>query len=420
MRILYLVYAQQKTFASFEKDPKTGFSWVDALLNELSKNQSLNIALAVPINERTLQKKNENGIRLYGLPNQPERNRIKRYYKRILYTIENKNINLYVEQVISDFKPDVIQIFGSENPFGLIVNLDYNNVIIHIQGYLFVCLKKWFSGISSWKLFRYTSFRNLLHFFGTYHTFFTFRKRSEREAQILMNCKYFLGRTEFDKRITHLYAPDAKYYHCNELLRPEFFTKSWSMELTRNIGCVSILNGSVYKGIELLIETSKLLEEYSSFSFSFNVCGISEDEELVRILKKIYRIEFGGINIKFLGKLTAEDLVSELQSANLFIHPSHAENSPNSICEAMALGMPIISTNVGGIPSIIKDKSEGLLIQEGEPYSLAAAILELINNYDMAKYYGNNAREKAFKRHNPKAVVNTLINVYEDVIRTND
>jgi glycosyltransferase involved in cell wall biosynthesis len=85
----------------------------------------------------------------------------------------------------------------------------------------------------------------------------------------------------------------------------------------------------------------------------------------------------------------------------------------------MALGMPIVATKVGGVNSIIQDKVEGLMVQEGDPYSLAGAIVELINNYKYAELLGKNARDRAISRHNPHQIGTSILNIYEKLIFEN-
>jgi len=65
---------------------------------------------------------------------------------------------------------------------------------------------------------------------------------------------------------------------------------------------------------------------------------------------------------------------------------------------------------------LIKDGEDGILIQEGEPYSLAAAINELINNYDYAKLLGKHARERSQTRHNPDTIKARMMNIYNTII----
>ena len=79
---------------------------------------------------------------------------------------------------------------------------------------------------------------------------------------------------------------------------------------------------------------------------------------------------------------------------HIYIAISHIENSPNSLCEALILGAPCIATNAGGTSSLIEDGNNGILIQDGDAYSMAGAIIELTENYNIAIDYGNSARKK--------------------------
>jgi glycosyltransferase involved in cell wall biosynthesis len=416
MRILYLLYNQQDSASEFSNNPKISLSWVDALLDELVKCEDLTIALAVPVNDNSIQKSQKKGITVFGLPNPEGKSIIKKAYKRLTRVAENIRVNDYIEEVVKDFKPDIIQIFGSENPFGLIVEKIKTPVIIHIQGYLFVWEGKWYSGISKREQFKYARLKNLLLMRGMYNSYFTFRKKAQTDAVIIKNSKYLMGRTTFDKRIAALISPGSKYFHCEEFIRKDFFEKEWNYELHKEISCVSIIKGTSYKGIDLLVKTMLVLNKYSSIPVKFKVCGISENEEIVEIIRKKYKNETDFKNMELLGKLSADDLVNQLCNSNFYVHPSYIENSPNSICEAMALGMPIIATNVGGVSTLIKDEAEGILVQEGEPYSLAGAILELINNYSKAKQLGYNARIKAFTRHDPDEIRKSLLDIYNKII----
>lgn len=416
MRILYLLYNQQDSVKEFSNNPKISLSWVDALLDELVKCESLKIALAVPINNNTIQKSQKKGITVFGLPNPVEKNIFKKAYKRITLASESIKINTYINEVIDDFKPDIIQIFGSENPFGLIANQLSKPVVIHIQGYLFVWQRKWFSGISEWEQLIYTRLKDLLLLRGSFNAIYSFRKRAATEAIIIKNCKYFMGRTDFDKRIAALVSPGSKYFHCEEFIRRDFFEKQWNYSLHSEIICISIIKGTSYKGIDLLVECFMILKKYSTLSFKFKICGVSDNEEITKIIKKKYRKECDFKDIEFLGKLNADDLVDQLCNSNFYVHPSYIENSPNSVCEAMALGMPIIATNVGGVSSLITDEVEGILVQEGEPYSLAGAIVELINNYEKATLLGSNARNRALRRHDPDEIMKSLLKIYDNII----
>jgi glycosyltransferase involved in cell wall biosynthesis len=71
---------------------------------------------------------------------------------------------------------------------------------------------------------------------------------------------------------------------------------------------------------------------------------------------------------------------------------------------------------VGGVSTLIEDGVEGILVQEGEPFSLAGAIIELVNDYERAKKLGINARIKALKRHQPDEILKSLLNIYDQIL----
>jgi glycosyltransferase involved in cell wall biosynthesis len=96
---------------------------------------------------------------------------------------------------------------------------------------------------------------------------------------------------------------------------------------------------------------------------------------------------------------------------------SHIENSPNNLCEAMILGMPCVATFAGGTASMLKDGAEGVLVQDGDPWVMAGAILELINDNNKAVLFGKNARERALVRHNKTTIVSELLASYDSIIK---
>ena len=97
----------------------------------------------------------------------------------------------------------------------------------------------------------------------------------------------------------------------------------------------------------------------------------------------------------------------------MFVHTSYIDNSPNSVCEAQFLGIPIISTNVGGIRSLIKENESGILVPSNDPYYLASQIIKLFSDKTEAIRLGIKGRIVAKERHNPTVIINALISIYK-------
>jgi glycosyltransferase involved in cell wall biosynthesis len=93
--------------------------------------------------------------------------------------------------------------------------------------------------------------------------------------------------------------------------------------------------------------------------------------------------------VEFLG--TQEDVGRILQCCDIFACPSDMEAFPNVVMEAMAAGLPTVASNVGGIPELIAHETNGLLVPPGAAEPLAAAIVRLMDNNDLAGTLGAEA-----------------------------
>jgi L-malate glycosyltransferase len=94
--------------------------------------------------------------------------------------------------------------------------------------------------------------------------------------------------------------------------------------------------------------------------------------------------------VRFLGH--REDVAQVLHDSDIFVLPSRSEAFPNGVVEAMAAGLPVIASNVGGIPELIAHERNGLLVPVGDPGALAGALLRLLNAPEYAAVLAREAR----------------------------
>ena len=139
---------------------------------------------------------------------------------------------------------------------------------------------------------------------------------------------------------------------------------------------------------------------------------------IVKIVKKKLKQSYPKKNLTLLGKLNSEEITVNILEAHVYVMPSHIENNVNSLCEALLLGAPCIATLAGGVASLIDDKVDGILIQDGDPWVMAGAIIELAQNKEKAISIGENARKVALKRHDKNKIVNDLITHYQEIIES--
>ncbi len=332
--------------------------------------------------------------------------------------INAQDLPIYLN-IIEEVQPDLIHIHGSENPFSIILPHTKFPVVISIQGNITICRHKYFSGIDreyskDWP--QSLDLRRLVFHKSFESNFNVLEHASVREIKNLKKLKHVIGRTDWDRRIIRIFAPKSEYYHCDEMLRDGFYQKSWDGEKEREKLVIHTTSSNTfYKGFETLCHSLNLLNNLG-VELEWRVAGISPTDPIVKAASKQLKGQFPQKGLKLLGKLEEHELIDKMLEASLYIIPSHIENSPNSLCEAMILGMPCIGTFAGGTSSMLKNGEEGILVQDGDPWALAGAIIEYNNDTSKAIAYGKKARETALKRHNKEEIVRTIHSIYQEII----
>jgi len=400
---------------------KGGGGWINCLATHLSKNSDIELHIAFKANCKSISKNKIDNITTYQIPSKQYSNnkleKILKHIKNFFQADLDKNIVTKYLQVINLVEPDIIQLFGSEHDYGLILPEINIPTMIHIQCIYQVYHHKWFSGISEKDVKKYSPLKSKILRRTFKHLYNQRYKIVEREKLFYKHCDYFIGRTDWDRGCIKVLAPHSKYYHCDEMMREDFFKYKWNKEPDcKSINLFTTIGGAIYKGLETIVEAVEILEKKSKYNIKWRIAGLSNKTETVKICRNRYKSRFSN-NIILLGKINSLRMIDNMLNSDMYIHPSHIENSPNSLCEAMLIGMPVIATYSGGTPSLLTDQKEGILVQDGDPWSMAGAILELFENPNQAKECGENARQRALKRHGAGKIVNDLINIYENVIK---
>ena len=383
-----------------------GGGWIESLEKLLSTKKNIELAVAFFHNDREF--KVIQGTTVY-YPISLYNSVLKKIKHSICLSKSDQSELDYFQNIIDDFKPNVIHVFGSERSYGLLSKFTKIPVIIHIQGVLNPYKNAFYApGISKLDLIKSYFFRPLL-LLPFLNGIRIFNHNAKREVAIMSNTKYYMGRTQWDKDVSQLYAHNSIYFYCSEVLRDAFYlAAAWTKPVRKKFVIMSTISKSTYKGFDLILKTAKLLKQYPNFDFEWKVFGVKEYREWERYLG----IESKEVDVHLMGVVDSATLIRNMQESNLFVHPSYIDNSPNSICEAQMIGLPVIATNVGGIASLVDNHETGLLVPSNDPYTLASRIVKLKNEPDVAVRMGINARYVALVRHNKEMILNDLLNIY--------
>lgn len=160
------------------------------------------------------------------------------------------------------------------------------------------------------------------------------------------------------------------------------------------------------KGLEVLIEAiSELVKTVPQLRCVIVGDGLARQdlEKCCDDFKMRDYVQFTGIRL---------DVPELLKSFDMFALPSKSEGMPVSVLEAMAAGTPIVSTDVGGIPGVITDHREALMVAAGDNQAFMDAMTELISNPQLAAELAGKASEKVVSQHSAAATVQKLEQVY--------
>lgn len=151
------------------------------------------------------------------------------------------------------------------------------------------------------------------------------------------------------------------------------------------------------RSIDVIYNPEMALQVLNSLQSKFPEANLT----MVGPYKGINQEEFDEIRQKYdsnvivTGKLSKSDWIKLSQNFNLFINTTHFDNTPVSLIEALALGLPVISTNVGGIPYLVKNRETAILVEDSDTQAMADAIIELIENPELAQNLAMNGRKLA-------------------------
>lgn len=388
--------------------------WISSLESEIKKN--LGIELGVCFYYDKTDKEIIDGVTYYP---------IKRPSKSLKYTIKQLFSDEWTASVaherlavpallnvVNDFKPDIIQVFGSENIYGILVNHTEVPVVLHIQGLLSACYNAFLPPGISWNDYLFEDW-NPKRLLSRYSNKFAWRRNSISEQRMFKRLKYVIGRTEWDKSISSVLCggTDYKYFHCDEILRDVFYDDVEWHPLGEII-FVTTISAFLYKGYDVILKTAHILKNMMGLEFEWRVYGYVDTLSV----HKSTHLSPESVNVRLMGLASAEQLRDALVSATAYIHPSYVENSCNAIGEAQLVGCPCVACDVGGNRTTIEDTVSGYLVPSNDIYVMAYKMAYLAENKDVAKKMGDAGKVKAHERHDKATICTQLLNIYNAIL----
>jgi glycosyltransferase involved in cell wall biosynthesis len=161
---------------------------------------------------------------------------------------------------------------------------------------------------------------------------------------------------------------------------------------------------------DLIAAISELKQRGAGQSFRLVILGAGPELERLQTFSKEL-----GVSELIIFAGTTKNVFPYYSLAEIFILPSHSEGSPNVLLEAMMSGLPVLATNVGGVPEIVQSRMSGLLVAAKDIKAMAGAMAELLGSPGLREALGLNAQAWVTRRHSREEYVGWMLNLYNEV-----
>lgn len=438
MRVLWVcntMLPQAAEYLNMEGTNKEG--WIAGLAERLlrEKEGSVELAVACPMNCV--------GEKKWHIPSGEETNEFWFYgfYEDVNHLERyDEKIEAELRKIIADYQPDVVHCFGTEFPHVLALTriCDRDKLLIGFQGVCGRLAEAYYADLPK-SVIRRVTFRDLLKKDGIREQKKKFEGRSRNEMLAVGAAKHVTGRTILDKDYAYKYNPDIQYHFMNETLRPVFYEGKWSLE-DCELHSIMVSQGDYpLKGLHYVLKAMpKILEQYPDARLYVAGNPIVREKNLLGYLKissygKYIMDLIDKLNLRekvvFTGKLNAMQMKERILKSHVFVGASAVENSPNSLGEAMLLGVPCVTSRVGGVPSVFREGEDGIAYpgfeaeeylgekdkEEAQAKRLAEAVLLMWKDENKMCRYGEKASEHARMTHDGQKNYARLLEIYRDI-----
>ena len=398
-----------------ERDPAGTGSWLSPLADKLAKSGEIEICNIVQSNVDIPQRKGTIPLQEWTIP------RVSQAYYR-----KGQLPRHFVEQaaqIIKEFSPDLIHVWGTENIAGLLTarKIIQCPALLDMQG-----LKLAYSRVFAADL----TFREQLACIGLKEIIrrsTISAKRAEFaqwgmfEKEIVSGHAAITVQTNWmEGQITNITSPNQLFYSDHYILREPFYKAApWKSQDNATIFCL-ISDTSPYKGLHVAVRMlAALTKKFSHVQLHVGGAlqrkGPRNEGYITWVNRQAEKLGVSS-HIIWLGQLTATQVIQNMQSSAVMLLPTFIENCPLTVQEALYVGIPLVTSYVGGIPSLVTDEQTALFFSPGDAVMAAYQIQRVLTNHALAERLSKNGREVSLKRNDADSILQRQLSIYQQVI----
>lgn len=391
--------------------------WMSPFLNELQGLSNIEIVVVTAGNNKTVLYHKDKNVSYYILPGGHP---TAKYNGR-----KQKNIKIW-KDLIKREKPDVIHIWGCESSIGIAALSACGNSIpsvVYMQGEADSLIRYCEAGIDSKVQKNITTIRDYLRFD-------TIKSQRKKYGKFLKNQEWLLSHSRnviVENKWCELHCKksceDVVVHYLPLSINKVFFEKEWGNYEKYTIMCP--LSYAPLKGIHMLYKALAIVKKQypnvvlKRLGFPKNIKGIKRKLLLDGYNKYLLQLEKAGNireNIRYLGVLSSEKVAEEMANSHVFVMCSAIENHSSTLKEAMAVGVPCVTSDVGGVSEYAEHRENVLMYRFEEYELLAQYIIEYFNNEALCTKVSKNSRAVQLEKSAKEKTIYPIIDIYNKVI----
>tara|TARA_Y100001936_G_scaffold2216_1_gene2125 strand:- start:12116 stop:13204 length:1089 start_codon:yes stop_codon:yes gene_type:complete len=294
-------------------------------------------------------------------------------------------------ELINDYKPDVVFV-DRQSHFGLETIKAGIPLFVYLRGHFWM-EQEW----AKKTIYKDPVMKTVVNL------------RAKIAERVLKECQGILMTGDYLENVIKEHIPDAKTFHFLEGLD----TKRWYPEegMKLNHPCVGMLHDANWWGkTKEMLTLEDVVRKLPEVHFYWAGDG-QYKKQILDVLDKFE-------NFHYLGTLEYPDGVRKyLTEIDIYALPTGMDTTPLSCRESMSMENPTVATNVGGIPEMIYNDKTGFLVEEGDSEAWIEKINLLINNKDMRKNLGQNARQLVIEKFNWDKLSKEFVDIVKPFIK---
>lgn len=403
----------------FGKDA-TGGLWMEAALQSTRADLSKELVIVNVMKNPSIPEFVDGNVHYYTINGKP-----------------NEQYNYNSTQAISAWKaifvkekPDCVLLWGTEFPYGLSVYEVCGDipVIVYVQGVLSSIGKYYTAGMTDFELRKARSIRDILQGTTIRKVQRSYEKRSQYEAEIVRRSGHIIVENHWAEAYYHSVSPNIEAHYCLLNISDAFYKQRWEYDniVPHTIMCPAA--DYPIKGLHMMLKALALVKkQYPDVLMLVPGTPMTRKPGLKNYIKQtgylkyiLWLMDKLGLhsNIRFVGRLTADEMAQHMATSHCFVMSSAIENHSSTLKEAMRVGVPAIASFVGGVSEYAVSGNNCLLHRFGDYEVIANDVVRLFENKQLCESLSSNAFH--YMQKQAETPINEiLMNIIDDIVGKN-